>query len=64
MDPDAALLELRMLVAMTKAHKRMSTAQVVRLTRLVDDLDGWLTTGGQLPNPWRHGQSAAEVGGE
>lgn len=64
MDPDAALREIRAIMALIKAHRRMTVEQIDHLGELVDGLDAWLTRGGFFPAAWRHGQSAAENGAE
>ena len=65
MDPDAALREIRAIMVLIKAHRRMTQAQLDHLTELWEGLDDWLTVRhGFLPTAWRHGMAAAEYGGE
>lgn len=52
MDPNANLKEIRAILA--EAQKGISPNAADRLVELVEALDGWLTGGGFLPQPWNH----------
>ncbi|AYD82072.1 HNH endonuclease [Mycobacterium phage Saguaro] len=64
MDPDAALRELRAIMALIKSHRRMTSEQLDHMVELFEGLDAWLSCGGFVPGPWRVGLAAAEIGGE
>lgn len=64
MDPNAALRELRAIMALIREHRRMTPEQLDHMAELFDALDGWLSRGGFFPSPWALGISAAEVGAE
>jgi len=64
MDPNAALRELRDIMALIKSHRRMTSEQLDHMAELFDGLDEWLSRGGFFPTPWAIGISAAEVGAE
>lgn len=59
MDPDEALRELLALVdrmrTLAGMHlpPRVLAHDVERALELIDGLDGWLTTGGFLPDRWK-----------
>ena len=50
MDPNAALDEIRSIVA--RADGGLGRSDAERLAELVDGLDGWLSRGGFLPADW------------
>jgi len=54
MDPDAALDELRKLAADNIEADRNDEGQegIVRMSELVQAIDGWMTGGGYLPDRW------------
>jgi len=60
MDPDAALAELLDLVdgliPGSEHAVQLPAPIVLRLAELVDELDGWLVTGGFLPRRWSAGR--------
>lgn len=76
MDPNAALDELRAIVARVMAEQRITQETVERGAELFAGLDGFLSSGGFLPRAWAihgvrpltpeeyEGTSAAEHGGE
>jgi hypothetical protein len=49
MDPDTCLAQIRAL------YRKLYPTEddVVQLAQLIEDLDGWLTKGGQLPEAWQ-----------
>jgi hypothetical protein len=49
MDPNAALTEIRAIVADYSAGKDFDAD---RLAELVDGLDGWMSKGGYAPKAW------------
>lgn len=51
MDPNAALEEIRALIAASEPEDLDD-----RLVELIEGLDGWLTRGGFLPRQWARGQ--------
>lgn len=59
MDPNANLAELRTIyrLVLTQAYdadgKQDLSYREVRLAELIEALDGWLQSGGFLPEPWR-----------
>lgn len=66
MDPNAALAEIRQILARRSRLENMSPEQwlddmddllddQLRLLELVEGLDGWLSKGGFLPDAWTNG---------
>ena len=59
MDPDAALDELLTLhdriqaLPEVRLSPRVAAQDIHRMLELVDALDGWLTSGGYLPDRWK-----------
>jgi hypothetical protein len=54
MNPDAALTRIRELVSRALANegKDDAAAMLNELAKLIEDLDGWLSSGGFLPLSW------------
>jgi hypothetical protein len=52
MDPDAALAQIRELVAKQQTDNELSDGDTAELVELVDSLDEWLTKGSFLPTEW------------
>jgi len=52
MDPDAALEEIRRIVARADADDTDAIEDHSRLVDLIDGLDGWMSRGGALPEMW------------
>jgi hypothetical protein len=52
MDPDAALAQIRELIADQQTHNELNDTDTDRLVELIDSLDEWMTKGGFLPTEW------------
>ncbi len=54
MDPNATLMELLKLAEEIQADDADETnIDMLRVAELVDALDGWMSTGGFLPDRWK-----------
>lgn len=53
MDPDAALDEIRRIIARVDADDTDAGEDYERLVNLIDGLDAWMSRGGFPPRLWR-----------
>lgn len=57
MDPNAALAEIRSITSNLALNPELAgEAAALRLAELIDGLDGWMSSGGFLPNDWQAGR--------
>lgn len=54
MDPNRLLAEIREIVTEVWKHEDSMPNELVELVEKVDALDGWLSIGGFLPDPWKY----------
>lgn len=57
MDPNAALAQIRELTDKASRYGELSDSETNLLVDLVEGLDGWLSKGGFLPEPWEIGRA-------
>lgn len=57
MDPNAALAQIRELTDKASRYGELSDSETNLLVDLVEGLDGWLSKGGSLPEPWEIGRA-------